>query len=127
MAVGRVGYGSAYLVRGGESFPFFDPPAHDALAKGRGVFIGSNSLVPVELASVPIEEGDSVLMFSDFIDAEKERGIGMFLSDYDWSEGMACQDLCQYLFPEMVDLSFAMVARMGPDTIYLSEIINGET
>lgn len=123
ISVGRVGYGSAYLVRGGESFPFFEPPVMENLTKNRGAFIGSNSLVPVELASVPIEEGDSILVFSDFLEVEKEQGLGMFLSDYDWNEGQPCKDLCQYLFPDMVDLSFAMIARVGPDTIYLSKVL----
>jgi len=120
VAAGRVGFGSAYLVRAGEAHPFFDnaPSDHKRLS-----FIGSNSLVPVELAAVPIEEGDMVVIFSDFLDSEKESNLGKFLSDYEFNEGEPCADLCQYLFPDLADLSYAMIARIGPNTIYLSRVV----
>lgn len=124
VAAGRVGFGSAYLVRDGEAFPFFEAQQPGELMRSRSSFIGANSLVQVELSSIPIAEKDILVLFSDSLDPDKERVLGTFLAEYDFREGQPCEDLCQYLFPDMIELSYAMVARIGPDTIYLSEVID---
>ena len=83
-------------------------------------------MVQVELSSIEIEERDVLVVLSEGIDQGKERALGEFFSSYDFSEGDSSEDLCRFLFPDLVDLSFAMVSRIGPRTIYLSEVL-GET
>lgn len=76
IAAGRVGHGVAYLSRKGEVFPFFSPKPSDQDI----IAIGSNSIVSVELASVPAEEGDVVLIFSEPIPAAEEQELGYSVS-----------------------------------------------
>lgn len=76
IAAGRVGKGVAYLSRRGEIFPFFS----DRSTFQESPSIGSNSIVSVELASVPAEAGDIVIVFSDPIPAEEETEFGFSVS-----------------------------------------------
>lgn len=119
VAAGRVGFGSAYLIREGSAYPFFEPPSPEAIKKGALSFVGSQSLVSVELASIPVEAGDILALFSTFLEKDEEQALGQSLSELDFGEGRPCEDLCRFLFPDLIDLSFAMVARIGPETILL--------
>lgn len=123
VAAGRVGYGSAYLVREGDIYCFFEQGSEREIESGKTSFIGSNSLVAVELASIPVQAGDKIAMFSTFLDDEREKDLKGFLQTADFEEENPCNDLVQYLFPDVIDLSYAMLASVGPNTIYLKEII----
>lgn len=123
VAAGRVGYGSAYLVREGDIYSFFEQGMEREVEGGKISFVGSNSIVAVELASIAVQEGDVIAMFSTFLDAEREKDLKGFLGTCDFEEANPCQDLAQYLFPDVLDLSYAMLAQVGPDTIYLSEVV----
>ena len=123
VAVGRVGFGSAFLIRDGQAFPFFERQQVDEMLRTRNGFIGANSLIQVELSSIAIAEKDVLVLFSDTVDSEKEEELASFITEYDFSEGQPCEDVCKFLFPDLVELSYAMVARIGPNTIYLSEVV----
>jgi hypothetical protein len=116
-AAGRVGPGSAYLYRRGELFPFFDGGSEGQ--PGAGALVGSHSLISVELASVQIQQKDTVLLFSGSIDPEQEKLLCTLLDDLDLSESDAAGLICQNLFAGHSELPFFMYARIGPDTIYL--------
>ena len=118
VATGRVGSGSAYLYRAGELFPFFEQRS-----QGSEVFIGANSVVSVELASVPIEETDTIFVFSETLSVELESDLLDFLDGADLRSSRLCSEVIGYLFPEIASVSFGMVLGVGPDTIYLSEAL----
>lgn len=118
VATGRVGNGSAYLYRGSELFPFFEQRI-----AGTEVYIGSNSVVSVELASVPIEESDTIFVFSESLTPELEGDLLDFLDGADLRSSRLCDEAVGYLFPEIAGISFGMVLGVGPDTIYLSEAL----
>ena len=134
ISAGRVGKGVAYLARNGEVFPFFSQRPADQEA----VTVGSNSIVSVELASVPAEAGDVVLVFSDPIPAGEESDLGYVVSlllpkfdqlDEDISpgsaikasekiDGKACERLTQQIFGDKTP-AFASIMAFGPDVIFL--------
>jgi serine/threonine protein phosphatase PrpC len=63
----RVGHGQAYLVRSGKAFPFFaNEPAKELQT------LGTNSLVSVEIATVDLNAGDTIIIFSDSLKAQDE-------------------------------------------------------
>ena len=118
-AAGRVGDGSVYLYRAGELFPFFQPTGKNT--SGTQVFVGSNSVVSVEIASVPVEENDRVLMFSTFLDPLHEEELLALLRSIDLREGNPCIEICERLYGDPKELTFGMLARIGPDAIYLGQ------
>jgi serine/threonine protein phosphatase PrpC len=111
VAAGRVGEGSAYLFRRGELFPFFELP------KGDEQYIGSNSVVSVELASVPLEQHDRVLVFSRALtqgeEAEMVRGL---------SGARHPGDLARLSDGVVPNLVWGLGAQLGPQTIYLTQV-----
>lgn len=125
VAAGRVASGSAYLLRGGELFPFFESGEVQRSDPTLGAFVGANALVAVELASVPIQESDTVIVFSRKLNSEQEgvlleavRGIERFSNDN-------CAFIVRALFPGKDDIAFSMTATIGPETIYLNKALNG--
>ncbi len=140
IAAGRVGPGSAYLCRAGEIFPFFEAPPqnespHNQLLEA---YVGSNSMVSVELASVPLAPLDVVLMFSSSLDVYQERELSAAILEVDtgFSPAGYCtllpnhrgkynpsRELVKNLFADPTSLSFAAMVSIGPDTIYLSDVI----
>ena len=136
ISAGRVGKGVAYLARNGEVFPFFAQRPADQEA----VTVGSNSIVSVELASVPAEAGDVVLVFSDPIPAGEESDLGyivsLLLPKFDQlddeiqagsivriSEKMdakACERLTQQVFGDKTP-AFSSIMAFGPDTLFLDK------
>jgi len=140
LATGRVGYGSVYLFRNGELFPFFEAPeASDARvgdakehpdefqARARS-FIGSNAMVDVELASVVLQPEDIVCVFSRPLTTLNETILFEFLENLkgEVRAGVRQEDtaerLCNDVFTEPDTLSYAMVACVGPDTIFCSRL-----
>ena len=134
IATGRVGKGVAYLARNGEVFPFFSKRLPDQEV----ITVGSNSIVSVELASVPAQAGDIVLVFSDPIPVEEESELGYMVSlllpkfdqlDEDGNlnargkgsgklDGKACERLTQQLFGEKGP-AFASIIALGPEVTFL--------
>lgn len=143
LAVGRVGLGSAYLFRDGHLYPFFEEVeglagleqesidgANPNAVKGLS-FVGINSLVDVELSSVPMTEDDCVVVFSRPLSenglsrvAETLDGFGSDVEDEE--ELSRCNvELCRAAFANPETLSYGFLARIGPEAIYLAEIADG--
>ncbi len=120
-AAGRVGAGSAYLYRSGELFPFFETSQAEKPESFEWTYVGTNSLVSVELASVPTLESDLLLVFSNNLDANKEAQVVSVLADLDLWGSSVCQKVTARLKCLVSEMSFFMCAYIGPDTIYLDE------
>lgn len=117
VAAGRAGGGTAYLYRAGELFPFFERRndiKEDSL-------VGSNSLVTVELASVPIEESDKILMFSKALDEVAEERLIEVLRDSPREYSAIVDNVVNAVFRTGTDVTFAMSAQIGPNAIYLHQ------
>jgi hypothetical protein len=117
VAVGRVGDGCAVLIRDGKLMPFFE--TQNTI---NSHFIGSNSLVQVELSSIEIREGDILGVFSNPLPPKYEQILTEYFIDCDFSDVSPASEVCQYVFPDLVNSHFALVAKAGADTIYLKEI-----
>jgi len=122
VAAARVGAGSAYLCRNGDLFPFFEPNISETEpppTASDDALVGAQSLVAVDLASVPIQAGDALLVFSERLDDRQERLLALQFSE-DWSAKTVTLSSCvNKLFPVSSKVQFAMTAVIGPDSIYL--------
>lgn len=143
LATGRVGYGSVYLFRKGQLFPFFeapesgdarvgDVPEHPSDFEGRmRAFVGANAMVDVELASVVLQPEDIVCVFSRSLTTLNETILFEFLENLSLEERLSragsdiAERLCLEVFTEPESLSFAMVACVGPQAIFCSQIAEG--
>lgn len=124
ISTGRAGGGSAYLYRHGELFPFFESKHLTRLAEqSLDSYVGANSLVSVELASVPTQAADVIFLFSLTLDPLRERTLSVLASELDLSMPNVSRYLAQQLFEDAEDVAFALTADLGPDTIYLSSIL----
>jgi hypothetical protein len=120
IAAGRVGPGSAYLLRGQEIFPFFaisDEERQVPIQPERCV--GAQSLVSVELASVELEPGDLIVMVGRFLNFQEE----LLLQD----SAELLRQSAGNLIPILEDLfgpgwfgDYAGVVRVGEAAIYLA-------
>lgn len=119
IAAGRVGTGAIYLYRNQELFPFFEKATSVNSATGADSFVGAQSLVSVELASVACIEGDLILLFSAELDSDSERKLGETLSS-GWVSAehlwIALKSICDRR-------AFSVYARVGPQAIYLSRAV----
>ncbi len=141
LATGRVGFGSVYLFRNNQLYPFFEPPEGesdkvgdasefpDDIASRKYTFVGSNSLVDVELASVELQGDDLVCAFSRPLTSLNETLLFEGLESLR-AEGVpiekipdAAARLCGDVFTEPETLSFAMVAGVGPDALYCARAV----
>ncbi len=123
ISIGKVGGACAYLARGGELYPFFDAgvPEEGATEGGGGVYVGSASLVSVQLSSVRLEEGDALFFFSDSLaDAPVNRLFGA-LDGREQNPSMECSSVLMQLFPHPNEYGFAAMAEAGADVIFLQE------
>lgn len=140
IAAGRVGRGVAYLARQGEVFPFFAAPK----PVSEFAYVGSNSLVAVELASVPAQAGDVILIFSEtgsgFSEEELGYSVSLLLPRFDQidynSEGgsavpfrnpgapafdnSASERIAQQIFREKSP-AFSAVLAIGPEVSFLGK------
>lgn len=148
IAAGRVGLGNAYLCRDMEVFPFFETHAGispesqgaDTLSGNPSVpeglpidgFVGTQSLVSVELASVPLHPRDVVFLSAEALDSHGERELYGVLEDYGFIEvpearprqrsAFGCEKIVQALYPNSEMLPFAMIAVVGPEAFYLAPV-----
>ena len=119
-ACARVGQGSVYLVRGGEAFSFFETQVVKTPGPNQQ-YVGGNSLLQVELASIGIESGDILIASSEVI--PQEGVLADFFREYDFDNGKPAYDLCHFVFPELQNAHFVAATRVGADAIYLSEVV----
>lgn len=136
LATGRVGFGSVYLFRKNQLYPFFDTPQGEAekvgdarefpddFATRKYSFVGTNSLVDVELASVELHGEDIICAFSRPLTSLNETLLFESLESLvaDGFPLVPQEDagvrLCHDVFTEPETLSYALVASVGPDVIY---------
>ena len=121
IAAGRVGPCSAYLYREKELFPFFETLNPEDISEDD--FVGAKSLVTVELASVPVQEGDRLFAFSSMLSELNERKLSKFAENMDLEREGECESCVETVFGDSPPESFSLVAEIGPDTIYLSEVV----
>jgi hypothetical protein len=148
IAAGRVGLGNAYLCRDMEVFPFFEvltsthaeqSPEEADLATPGSVgtlsidgFVGTQSLVSVELASVPLHPRDVVFLSAEALDSHGERELYGVLEDFGFIEtpqarprprsAFGCEKIVQALYPDSDAVPFAMIAVVGPEALYLDPV-----
>lgn len=136
LATGRVGFGSVYLFRKNQLYPFFEAPDGetekigdarefpDDFATRKYSFIGTNSLVDVEMASVELQGEDVICAFSRPLTSLNEtllfESLEALIADgfpLNQQEDAAAR-LCHDVFTEPETLSYALLASVGPDVIY---------
>lgn len=123
IAAGRVGSGSAYLYRAGELFPFFEDNS-DLQADSDDGYLGTQSMVSVELASVSVEGDDMIFVFSQSLSPKEEAELTALIGDTPFegaSNPMA--EISQFLFSNPDDVAFAHVTKIGPEAIYLRQVV----
>lgn len=131
LAAGRVGLSGAYLFRRGEVFPFFErrTPDENSRSQLATPTVGSQSTVAVELASVPIESGDLVILLPHELSLVNERELREICAEEAdarlvGEHGVGfCRRLCRALYAESDRLAFGFVARFGQDSIYLDKAV----
>lgn len=123
IAAGRVGKGGAYLFRDDDVFAFFEPPKEQDEIKEQESLVGANSVISVELASVPLREGDGVFVIEAGVTPALEETLREISKAIKWDGVNPCELIVRRLFPDADEIPFAMLVRVGPETIYLTEVI----
>ncbi|NDC38482.1 MAG: hypothetical protein EBZ48_10575 [Proteobacteria bacterium] len=118
----RAGEGAAYLLRQGELFPFFEEKhAKEAPEQLQEQLVGAHSLVSVELASVPLEPEDVLLLLSRTPNEVQQRRMAIVLKGLEREDQNAAQTVVRRVFDKGGPPEFAMLVRIGPEAIYLGE------
>lgn len=120
IASGRAGDGCAYLHRAGQLFPFFEAPKSST--EGLGRYLGAHALVSVELASVPVEAGDVILVFPAKLQSAEESALLDCVQVHMNLSARRFENLLSEVFQDINQLPFALTAHVGPDAIYLSPL-----
>jgi hypothetical protein len=135
-AAARVGQGSVYLFRDNQLFPFFASEGVDRSVVGdiaeyskdsasqRQAFVGSHSIIDVEVASVILHPGDYVVAFSRPLSSLNETLLFQHLEVL-VAEGFPqtqpynmAEQMCLDVFTQADTLSFACMVGLGPEAIY---------
>lgn len=124
VAAGRVGEWSAYLLRRGVLYPFFDDSAAFTEAtETDDRFVGAKSLVTIETATVPVEAADVIFIVSALLTDQQIRLLSIAAEDY-VEEAKTSAWLSEQLFPEDSDIGIVLTAAIGPDAIYLANAVD---
>ncbi len=120
VASGRVAGGSVYLFRDSELFPFFEPTLKE---HAQEEYLGAQSMVSVELASVPLSGDDQVFIFSELLTDEQERILARLASEEQRWEGVEnpAERVSRLLFSSPDAVDFTLWFRFGPKSIYLGK------
>lgn len=122
ISVGRVGSPAAYLCRGSEVFPFFEPSSADVAESDRnGEFVGLASLVSIQLSSLVLEENDLLIFASCELDTSHMNRLFRVMNDMAQGVEFECDDILRRLFPRGADMDFVVIIQAGPETIFLNE------
>jgi hypothetical protein len=147
IAAGRTGIGSVYLFRKGTLLPFFESlgdgeaigdasEVPDPALMRRLSYIGANSVVDVEVASVEGQPGDIVCAFSRPLTQLNETLLVEALEAFEFDKlfdpkGPQSQRrmdvaslLCKEIFTEPDTLSYAALVRLGPAAIFCSRLVS---
>ncbi|MCB0339245.1 MAG: protein phosphatase 2C domain-containing protein [Bdellovibrionales bacterium] len=123
IAAGKVGDGSVYLFRNDEVMPFFQTSREQTHSQE---YIGMNSLVSVQLASVSVQEGDMIFVFPRSLQDADEAillEVCPLLLGY---PGNRADLLAKKVFAGNDTLPYLMVASVGPEAVYLGEPLKEE-
>lgn len=122
VSIGKVGGACAYLARGGELYPFFDAGSEDNTPDdGAGLYVGSASLVSVQLSSVRLEERDALFFFSDSLSEAQVNRLFGILDEREQNPSTGCAGVLRQLFPHKNEYGFAAMMEAGVDVIFLDE------
>lgn len=113
-AAGRVGHSEAYLYRGYELFPFFEHPP-----KEHEWYVGSSSLISVQLSSIQLQEFDTLLLFGKPLLRELISPLLDFLEEKDPSSPGFSQMLLREVFSDELEQDFVATASFGSKAIFL--------
>ena len=111
--------GAAYLVRGGEVFPFFERSAGSVQEKD---CVGANAMVEVELASIPLQESDCIVALSEPLSVEQERRLPSLVSGAEAGIDVSAHVVAGLALE--TEPAFTLVARVGPRAVYLDEVVD---
>ncbi|MCB0320116.1 MAG: protein phosphatase 2C domain-containing protein [Bdellovibrionales bacterium] len=116
---GRVGGGSAYLFREGELYSFFETPTRTTVEDEEN-FLGSRSVVAVDIANVPAEPGDQVYVFSEGLTPSGENELASLLEEFttDRVKNPVAQ-VCRFLFEAPSALGFGFGLYLGQNALFL--------
>lgn len=144
IAAGRAGVGSVYLFRDGGLLPFFENPEEgETIGDASEIpspqmmkrlsYIGANSVVDVEVASVDMQPGDIACVFSRPLTNLNETLLLETLEAFEYDKVFETRGsrlrmevaslLCKEVFTEPDTLSFALIVRAGPSTIFCDQIV----
>lgn len=130
VAAARVGQGGAFLCREGQVFPFFDAESSRYDDPTVGAYIGVQPLVSVDLSSVPVQSHDVFFLFSRRPEIGSEKLLAELVAGWQRGEISAganlAQRACEMLFPAPEEIEYALGAGVGPQTIYLEEVLPAE-
>lgn len=116
----RAGEGAAYLMRQGEMFPFFEErPKVEVPEQLQEQLVGAHSLVSVELASVPLEPEDLVVVLSRVPSESQQRRLPVVLRGIEHDDPNPAETVVRRVFERDAMPNFGMLVRVGPETIYL--------
>lgn len=120
IAVGKSDTGSVYIVRNEEVVPFFIEDTEGRTSSLNHV--GANSLVNVELSSLPLQSGDEILAFSRTLEPGEEARLidvvqsGLIVNGKGLSFGI------EHLFASSNPAPVLLSVTVGPEGIYLEEV-----
>ncbi len=114
-SAGRVGGMGAYLYRDRKLYPFFEKQEDPEN------FLGINSLVTVETATIEVEGGDLLFLFSRMLNEEQEQKLSDAARTRHIHGGVFRHIFIPKIFGYENQVEFAMVAMIGPEAIYLAE------
>ena len=123
IAAGKVGPGNVFLFRKGELFPFFENNQSPRGDIAHETLIGAHSFVSVELASVPAEEGDRIIVFPFTVKDDEKAELKKLLTSSDSLPEDISAYICKHIFPDVYKIPFGACAEIGPDTIYLARAV----
>ncbi|RMG42087.1 MAG: hypothetical protein D6719_07240 [Candidatus Dadabacteria bacterium] len=123
IGAGRVGSGAAYLYRKGELYPFFESYASGSNNSGEQELVGLNPRITVELASVPVEESDLIFIFHRDLTRREENNLQRFAAGIMPEDKNISEKAARHAFSSSEEIDYLFTARIGPETIYLSQAV----
>ncbi len=120
IAIGKTDAGSVYIVRNGEVVPFFIEAHRDSQMSPN--FVGLNSLVNVEVSSLPLQSGDEILGFSKTLSVDEEMKLVDSVQIGLIGAGSNIPNAHEHLFADRKEVPVMLDISVGPEGIYLAEV-----
>ncbi|MDZ4784586.1 MAG: hypothetical protein SGJ02_00785 [bacterium] len=122
IGVAKSDSGSVYIVRNEEVVPFFVEEDRGNSSSSKN-YVGANSLVNVELSSLPLEASDTIIAFSRTLEPNEEiRLIDFILAGF-LNNGAGLKHLTKQLFSGSDLEPSVLSVIVGPEGIYLKEAV----